>query len=424
MPGYQVRCPRCDRASADDAAWCSSCGAALAGEVLPLGVAPEGGPAAPEPAATSPRHRWRAAAVAAAVALGGAVVVAAPWDGEEPAPSPATTTTSTTASTAGLPSTTTTAIPPVFLPEQTGGVRLLLARAGAVDLVDLDANTITTHPVEGLSPRPDDSRYFASPVVVRRGDHLVFQSGETTSAVPLNFSAPPRPLGPSVLFLASVAEDRVWLVSRAGDGAPSVREVDLGGRPAGAAATLPPDWTPRAAVQGGLVLIRNGRFQVWDPATGQVRFSSEDGVDVLASGGRLVAWRYYCDGPFCPIHLTDVVTGRDTVVYPDAIPSGAGAGAFSPDGRTLAFSAQLAVPDPRSGTAPAVGFVDVESGRASFASSVADFGLFTWSASGRWVFSAGPGGGPGSVLAFRPGLDVGLAVDLGPRRGAAEVVAW
>lgn len=348
-------------------------------------------------------------------------LAAAPWEGDDPAPAASPTTTSRPRSTTTVPPTTTTGIPPVFLPERTGGVRLLLARTGAVDVVDIDANTIVSQPVVGLSARVDDGRYFASPTMARRGDHLVFQDREATFAVPLDFSDPPRRLGSSVLFLPSSADDRVWLVSRADDGAPSVREVDLQGRSAAAAVPLLPDWAPRAAVEGGLVLTRGGRFQVWDPATGRTRFASEDGTDPVAASGRLVAWRYYCDGPFCPLHLTDVVTGRDRAVYVETGPSGPGQGAFSPDGRTLAYFVQRTVEGGR--LQAAVAFVDVASGRTTFTKSVIDFALLSWSASGRWVFSTGPGSAS-AVVAFRPGLDVGLQIDLGPRRDGFDLVVW
>lgn len=359
----------------------------------------------------------------AATLVAAALVVAAPWDGAKPAPtaSPRTTTTSATAPEPTAPPTTTTSIPPVFLPERTGGVRLLLARRGEVDLVDLDANSLSTHEVEGLSVHAEEGNFSLPPVVVRRRDQLVFQGGDATFAVPLDFSREPRALGPSELFLASAAEDRVWLVSLANDGVPSIREVDLDGRVVTAPVPLPPDWTPRAALDGGILLVRNDRFQVWDPTTGRARVSSEPGVTVVAAGGRRVAWRFYCERPFCPLHFTDALTGQDRAVYEGGGLAGPPNGTFSPDGRTLAVFAQQ-----REGEVgrSAVAFVDVDTGTTTFSRSQTDFGELVWSASGRWVFSVAIGGPSSTLTAYRADLPVGLQVDLGRRSGGFTLLAW
>ena len=164
VPGDRVRCPRCREAAADDAAWCSRCGAALAGEVLVIeppnarDAPPVGHPGGSAP--SGPRHRRRRRVdrrtVAGGVALAVVAVVVAvvgPWQkgGGGTAAGPTSTTARSRGAATSRPSTTTTAIPPVFLTERTGGVRLVLARGGAVDVVDLDANTVARHEVADLS---------------------------------------------------------------------------------------------------------------------------------------------------------------------------------------------------------------------------------------------------------------------------------
>jgi len=437
VPGDRVRCPRCREAADDDAAWCSRCGAALAGEVLVIeppnarDAPPVGHPGGSAP--SGPRHRRRrrvdrrtvAGGVALAV-VAAVVAVVGPWrEGEGgTAAGPTSTTARSRGAATSRPSTTTTAIPPVFLTERTGGVRLVLARGGAVDVVDLDANTVSRHEVADL-PAQNRQEFFPTAGLARRGDHLVFQGSDATFAVPLDFSRPPRRLAESALFLPSAVEDRVWLISRQGDGTPLAREFDTSGAATSPGAAVPPDWTPHFAVDGGLVLSRGDRFQVWDPASGRARFLSEPGAGIVAAGGSTVAWRFYCEGPFCPIHLTDLRTGRDRAVYVGHFGGAPEGAVFSPDGRTLAtFVIERSGDEPR----PALALLDVATGTVRLAARGGDYGQLSWSASGAWLFALGFSDGPPGIRAYRAdlptGLPAGLPVELGDRASGFSLLAW
>lgn len=419
MTAYRVRCPRCGGAAPEDERWCSGCGGVLTDELLVLE------PPAPGPAATHRRSRqkrrlgrWTIPAtgvLAAALVVGLLVSVSGDDDGAEVPRAAATPSVPTAPST----TTTTTGIPVAFLPEPTGGVKLVLAGDGKLNLVDLDASTVVTRDVPGLTGRPSGPQ-TPGIAVVRRGDRVVYQNGDVVSSLPLDLAGEPQVIGRADFFLPSARENGLWLFSF-DDGA-VVEEVDLQGRRLAAPVRLPGDWYPQAAVDAGIVLTRFDRFQVWDPTTGRVRFESRPGGALVAAGGDRVAWAFTCPPPFCPIHLTDVATGRDgtTGLYGQF---GASSGSISSDGKMLAVTSYL-VSD-QSGPQPGVDLFDIESGTSqSFANAEANQ-TFSWSDSGWWLFALSPEGGPSArPMAYRLGGTVGRQVKLpAAAAGAFAMVA-
>lgn len=437
---------------AEDDPWCSRCGAALTGRALTGGfltgglltggllaaepvrdveplsppvtdgppdpAEPQESPATPaRPADPSPLppRRWRpgrnraTAGALTALLLAGALGASRTSGGDG---SPATTTTPTTTrptpTTAAEPEPTTAAIPTVFLTARTGGVRLVLARNGRLSLVDLDASTVEQREVGQLQERFSQFGPGPSIPLVRRGGHVVFQGEGATWAVPIDRRANPARVGASVLFVPSVVEDRVWLVNRDAAG-PTVRELDVEGRPTSPAYRLPVDWAPQGAVTAGLVLTRRDGFEVWDPASGAVRLAGEQGTNVVAAAGDVVAWQFGCDPVLCPLHLTNVRTGHERVVYAGSnsyLP-----GAFSPDGRTLAMFVQ----QQQSGVGfrSVLALVDVASGGFRTLAADGQGGTLAWSASGRWVFSLPTGEGlSSSVVAYQVDQPLGIPVRL------------
>jgi hypothetical protein len=119
-----------------------------------------------------------------------------------------------------------------------------------------------------------------------------------------------------------------------------VRLLDLAGRPHGPAYPLPPgQGTPRRGVVSGLLTLRGGRDEVWDPRTARV--VGGFGRVIAAAADRLAWVDPACDAD-CPVRVADLRGGGNTL-YP--VPGQPSAGAFSPDGRTLALAVTAAGAD-------------------------------------------------------------------------------
>ncbi len=317
--------------------------------------------------------------------------------------------------------------------------------------VDIDGGTTRETAIVGgpLRVRDRPARRDQSVVVVHnKSASLSDQDADSEAwAYPPTFDSPPRVLGSASSVLASVAPDRVWLLSAdrtptsssSGLKGGTVREVDLGGQVVVAPQTYPPERRPVAAVEGGLLRqvqtpgVYGDTFDLWDPGRDAVvrRVANEPAFFVDARG-KSASW--LADSG---LHLTDVTTGLDRIVQrPSNRLAFTSRGRFSPDGRYLA--AQMVDASSVGGPQPALtrfatdeifpetwGLVDIATGRTTVieGSRNANGGApagFTWSADSKWFFFAGyvtdpgdfgPGFGADSIImAYRAGSSKARAV--------------
>jgi hypothetical protein len=108
------------------------------------------------------------------------------------------------------------------------------------------------------------------------------------------------------------------------------------------------------------VFSSNDGWIVWDPASDSVVFRF-DADNLGPAYGNLIAWR---DAGCRSIHITDVSTGSDKTVEP---PDGwaafdVWAGAFSPDGTTIAVPVRHSIARGDSESALQLALIDLESG--------------------------------------------------------------
>jgi hypothetical protein len=333
----------------------------------------------------------------------------------------ATTTRAAVAGTAA-PSSSTTVAPPM-LPRKTGTV-LLLAGAGTLSAVDLDANSTRSLAVApalfGNSADFGQGPGSGARVLLGRGRRAVFQAGDETMAVPADLSRPPVSLGRSVTFIPSIRPDRVWLLGLAAS-VPTVREVDVAGRVTSPTVDLPIDWVPQAAVENGLLLSNGSTYEVWDPQRRRTVRSAPPAAQIVASSGRLVVWTsgYGCQ-VLCAVHITDVVRGTDHPIYP---PTGSVAsGVFSPDGRHLALGL-----NPFGDPSSAGGLLLVDTSTYSttkLAIVAASSSAMVWAPSGSWLFFLNEGNGPTLIEAYQLGATSADIVKLPPDVGGTALAAF
>jgi hypothetical protein len=281
---------------------------------------------------------------------------------------------------------------------------LLLGAEDGLLRVDLDARAVRAVPL------PDGPAGSDGGLVGRPGAVVAVRGGVAWAA-PARPGRPVTWLGPAAYALASARPGQVWLVERTGD--PDrwfrVREVALGG-PDGRArvvarGTLALARRPVAGVRGGLLVTLpgpGGGLAVWDQASGRVRprLAAASPL-VLGTSGHTVAW---VDGP--DLHLGDLASGRNRVVPPPLGSDGfAPAGAFSPDGRTLATVTRVG-----SSARPALALVAVDWALAMRVAgsegALADrcSPCLAWAPAGDWVFfnRLGPRLGIGAYRLGRP----------------------
>lgn len=312
-------------------------------------------------------------------------------------------------------STTTTIPPPIA--DQPVGARLAVLRDGALSFVDIDADTTVTVEAEELTGVARPAPMLTVPLA-RRGDVLVFQGRDGTYVTSPREPGGHRLLGPSVLFVPGVAEDEVWTVEPPDGASATVRRWRVDGAALGPSRQLPVDWVPFAAVEGGLVLQRGDRFQVWDPESGAASAVSDTSVSIVAAAGRLVAWHVHCQAPLCSMHLTDTVTGEDRPFFLGDIQLDWGGGSFSPDGRVLvAFGHRVENPNMwRQGLV----LIDVATGAAEFLEAPrGDLyeAATAWSADGAWLFVL-PNADPANRQVLAYSVATGSFTDVRLPRGA------
>jgi hypothetical protein len=281
---------------------------------------------------------------------------------------------------------------------------LLLGAEDGLLRVDLDARAVRAVPLPGGAAGSDGG-------LVGRAGAVVAVRGGVAWAAPARPGRPVTWLGPAAYALASARPGQVWLVEQTGD--PDrwfrVREVALGG-PDGRArivarGTLALGRRPVAGVPGGLLVTLlgpGGGLAVWDQGSGRVRprLAAASPV-VVATWGQTVA---FVDG--ADLHLGDLASGRDRLVPPPLGSDGfAPAGAFSPDGRTLAAVTRVG-----PSTRPALALVAVDWALAmriaGSEGALADrcSPCLVWAPAGDWVFfnRLGPGLAIGSYRLGQP----------------------
>ena len=243
--------------------------------------------------------------------------------------------------------------------------------------------------------------------LLRSGGRLVYYGPRGTYAIDLDLKGRPQRLGEAWYFIPSATDGRVWLTFLDPDSPETVRdlrsvaEVAVRGRVTVGPAARPPCRGPTvlAAAQDLLLCQDRSGLRAFDPASGEVLMRLP-GPFPLDTHGRLVAW---CAGGCPKVHITDLGSGRDTVIGPDERFrfQATYEGAFSPDGSLLATPVLTRGREPGSPRRQ-VGLIDVSDGtvRVIAGSRLSGYRNMTWSSSGRWLFFQA---GRGRVMAYRRG---------------------
>ncbi len=198
-------------------------------------------------------------------------------------------------------------------------------------------------------PLPAPAGGASDGAMVRLGDSLLLNKGDTAWLYPPGLRGAPVDLGPSLRIIPGPAPDEVWLWSD--PSAAYVRLVDFSGRQIGPPIALPVDtppntWFPTGEVVGAALVLAGveGGEEVWDPISNRVIPALPRDASVIGANGHQVAWERCLAR--CTVHLTDMQTG---IVRNLPLPTGAvseGGAFLSPNG------AMLAVPVGLGGTWP------------------------------------------------------------------------
>jgi hypothetical protein len=316
---------------------------------------------------------------------------------------------------------------------QASGPRLYLTGDGELWRVDLEGNV--KHVV--LSQlTPGDPPYR----IVRREERLVAWGYETLLLDP-DLESPPRVLIPdSWFFIPSAYEDRVWVSimdpeTRDTDHAYEfIREVNVEGEVTVHDVRAPGGRWPERALEAGLVFSSNEGWIVWDPVSNDVVFRF-DADNLGPAYGNLIAW---CDAGCRSVHITDVSTGSDKTVEP---PDGwsafdVWAGAFSPDGTTIAVPVRRNIATGDSESELQLALIDLENEAVTTVrqSDVREgYNFVAWTFSSEYVFltsgqgsedrTSGQGSEEPRIIVYRMGDDAAerLEVDVGDFYGAAAL---
>ncbi|MCU1378788.1 MAG: hypothetical protein JWN29_1771 [Acidimicrobiales bacterium] len=329
---------------------------------------------------------------------------------DQTAPAPTTTTSTTSPFRTGTPydQTTTTEAPTTttsvlrlgpLLPFQTDTV-LLLNGGSTPMLVDVDAGTAMRIPVANSFGALAVGGGFVLP---GQGSFQLLPS----SGLPVTTVAAPVNMGHNRLMAGS--SRTFWTTTEQLDGV-EVVELGLDGAGTGRKVVLPVGAYVAGALDGALVVNSHGSLTLVDH-TGRRRALGTG--DVVAARGRTVA-RQSCALLRCRVELVDTVTGRARVVPELADVTGyLGGGAFSPDGRWLAYVLST------SGGGGQITVLDTAGGE-SWSAPEADNQLpFTFSPDSRVLFSVNAGQVCARVLATG---DQHCLEGLGSS-GAQEIVA-
>lgn len=285
-------------------------------------------------------------------------------------------------------------------------------------------------------PLPAPAGGASDRAMVRMGDSLLLNRGDTAWLYRADLLGAPMDLGPSLRIIPGPSNHEVWLwwdpcavapahapgcsSAESDYGQGQVRLVDFSGRQIGRPIALPlgaapggkscAGWFPTGDVIDGGIVLSNAygppNEEVWDPTSNRVILVLPD-ANVLTSAGQLIAW--VTNGPClpsCTVHLTNVPTG---ITGNLKLPAGAVAideAAFSPDGTTLAIPVGLGGAWPARHPTALV-LIDLGTRKVSLLSGSEqtpspNFGSFnaTWSSSG-WLFYTAYGST--RVFAWHPG---------------------
>lgn len=305
--------------------------------------------------------------LALAVALVAAVAAARPGP-DAPGPSalvvgPDTPTTATTGWST--------------LDRRTGAVLQLAVAPTVVTTFDVDLGRVVG--ALPLRPAAGDDPFLLE----RVGAAYVVQSQDGVTRV-FDGERPPRRLGRSLRFLPA-HPDRVWLVTRGGDGALRVRQVDLAGRHIVPRTPVPAGRTPVAGQGDRVLLDGGGGLRWWYPSTGALR--PVPGRRVLAVGETSVV---VCDRR---CRTVDVLGADGGHVARLRMTERVAAAELSPDGRTIAMLTDSEL----STSALAIVDRDTETLRTVTNGVAVDGSArrLTWSRDGTWLFFPTAQGGVG-----------------------------
>jgi hypothetical protein len=256
--------------------------------------------------------------------------------------------------------------------------------------------------------------------IVRRGDKLVLWGSTATYVLDPATDEPPRGLiDGSLIFIPSATPDRVWVGSGRPGELSAVSEVAVDGTVTVPDTRPPGGLWPVAALEAGLVFpTPDGQLEVWDPLTGEV-IRRMPGVFPVATYENTLAW---CPSTCETLHLTNVVTGKELEVAPPPGTYGfqTFAGAFSPDGKTIA----VPVYTDSKLTNEELALIDVEAGIAMRVEGSAAEGYVyvDWAPSGEAVFiSSGERFAERSIIEYQLGAGSAtrLPVEVGDFYGMA-----
>jgi hypothetical protein len=229
-------------------------------------------------------------------------------------------------------------------------------------------------------------------------------------------------IAPGYEVAASDGGGAVWLTSFRRAGAditttPALaQEVTTAGRPLGPLYRLPAGYLIRRAVGGDLLLgpvveapQKVVTYKLWDPATRSVVRTFGD---VIAAGQRQIAWGPICAR--CPVHVLNLLTGTTaTTPLPRATWASNQGGAFSADGRYLAFPLWAGTAPDGEPALTRIAVIDTTSRRLLIVPGSAlswDIAkgvlIFGWQPSGHQLLAVLPLQGSGEtiqVASWRPG---------------------
>jgi hypothetical protein len=280
---------------------------------------------------------------------------------------------------------------------------------GAVDgvfLYTMDANTGVVQrqnlPKLGIG---DPLQFFD----VTGGRLVYYGINGTTFSIDTDLRGPPIRLGPSLTFVPSATDGRVWLegpirASSDPDRYIPIKEVTVDGNVVIAGrSTRPPCPGPgiAAAVRQAVLCQAPPNMIASDPRTGR-RIGRVPGSIPLATGGDLVA---SCTNPCPKLVVSDPVAGKTLRIDPQpGFEWQTGyEGAFSPDGTRVAVPVKptKSRPGPREHTMR-VAIVNLQdrSARLIHGSEIREGGALDFSSSGESLFFETP---EGDVMEYRPG---------------------
>jgi hypothetical protein len=296
------------------------------------------------------------------------------------------------------------------------GIRVAVAGDGVQD-VDFDSGRITLLPNATLPVGAYLSGSSGPAPAVLRALECSSSSSDRLVSVSSTGGVSSSTANPQVDGLIGTASQG-WSWTYPSDDLTPITLRSLGGK--SISTTLPTDVLPAAAVGSTIVGLRNGSdpllpgsdLLLINSGSGAVRTDLGSGTPMGVGAGRL-AWASPCDLTAvvtCTLTVTDVRTDSN---HTYSLPVGtrvAGA-TFSPDGRQLALTLELADPNPHypldhSGGPMALELLDLSSGDTQRVPGLelaprTDAGL---AFSGQWLVIGAELGHSVELLAWHPGL--------------------